>query len=77
MKGETYPVGSGIPERKGGSEGPRSRIRIEDILIILCIFALWPRIFGWQGEIYTLLEYVALAVLVVIFARRISRIRRR
>ena len=76
MKGEAYPTGSGIPEEKGSSGNSRSRIGVEDILIIVCIFALWPRIFGWQAGIYVVLEYVALAVLVVIFVRRIGRIRR-
>jgi len=76
LKGGAYPPGPGLPKDGGSSGGFRPWMRVEDILIIACIFALWPRILGWQGMAYILLEYVALTVLVVIFIRRIGRIRR-
>ncbi|HDH99917.1 MAG: hypothetical protein DRP94_04380 [Candidatus Latescibacterota bacterium] len=52
----------------------RSRgIWIEDGLIILSLLTLWPRILGWKGAIFPLLQYVALGVLVWILVRRVRR----
>ena len=48
---------------------------VEDIFIVLCIFALWPIIFGWQGMIFSVIKYLALIGLIVIFVRRLRRIR--
>lgn len=50
---------------------------VEDIVIVLAILTLWPRILGWPGIWYRILEIVALGVLVVIFVRRIGRFRRK
>ena len=47
----------------------------EDIFIILCIISLWPVILGWHGLIYKLMLWGALAGLLVIFFRRIKRLR--
>jgi len=55
----------------------RSRgIWIEDGLIILSLLTLWPRILGWKGAIFPLLQYMALGVLVWILVRRVRRFRR-
>ena len=51
-------------------------IWIEDGLIILSLLTLWPRILGWTGAIFPLLQYLALVVLVGILVRRIKRFRK-
>ena len=48
---------------------------IEDVLIILAIFSLWPTILGWQGIIFKVIPFLALGVLLVILTRRIGRIK--
>lgn len=54
--------------------GKKSRL-IEDVFILVSIFALWPVVLGWEGFIYELVLYTALAGLVYIFYRRIQRFR--
>ena len=51
-------------------------IWIEDFLIILSLLTLWPKILGWRGAIFPLLQYLALGALVWILVRRIKRFRR-
>ena len=53
---------------------PRSFRLIEDVLIILAIFSLWPTVLGWQGLAFKIIQYVALGILITIFVRRIGRI---
>ena len=52
----------------------KSRL-IEDIFILVSILALWPVVLGWEGFIYELVLYAALAGLVYIFYRRMQRFR--
>ncbi len=47
----------------------------ENVLIILAIFSLWPVILGWQGTVFKIIPYLALGAMVVIFVRRIGRVR--
>ena len=54
--------------------GRKSRL-IEDIFILVSILALWPVVLGWQGVIYELALYAALAGLVYILFRRVRRFR--
>ena len=52
------------------------RIRLlEDVFILICIVSLWPVVLGWQGAVYEVILYVALAGLVLIFYRRMNRFR--
>ncbi len=46
---------------------------VEDVLIILAIFSLWPMILGWQGGIFKVIQFLALGVLLIIFVRRIGK----
>jgi uncharacterized integral membrane protein len=48
---------------------------LEDIFILVCIVSLWPVVLGWQGPLYQAILYIALAGLVFIFYRRMSRFR--
>ena len=58
------------------SKEKRSPARLaEDIFILVCIFTLWPKILGWRGIFFDALLYIALIGLVIIFVRRIKRIR--
>ena len=50
---------------------------VEDLVVILAVLTLWPRILGWPGMFYRVLEVIALGVLVAIFVRRIGRFRRK
>lgn len=54
--------------------GKRGRL-IEDIFILVSILALWPVVLGWQGLIYEIALYAALAGLIYIFIRRMRRFR--
>ena len=63
-----------VPPSSNPSNEKKQR-RFEDIFIILCIFSLWPVILGWRAPIYQFLLYAALIGLVVIFLRRIKRLR--
>lgn len=46
---------------------------LEDLFILLSIFALWPSILGWQGWVWEILKYVAVVGLIWIFTRRVRR----
>ena len=48
-------------------------IALEDLCILLSIFALWPAILGWEGWIWEGLKYVAVVGLIWIFTRRVKR----
>ena len=55
----------------------RKRPWWEDVVIVLAVLTLWPRILGWSGMFYQVLEGLALGVLVVILVRRIGRFQRK
>ncbi len=61
------------------SNGNERRIwvALEDLFILLSIFALWPVILGWEGWVWEGLKYLAVVGLVWIFARRVRRYQRR
>ena len=61
------------------SRGDERRIwvALEDLFILLSIFALWPVILGWEGWVWEVLKYLAVAGLVWIFVRRVRRYQRR
>ena len=60
----------------GLSGGKKSPVKLgEDIFILVCIFTIWPKILGWRGVVFDVLLYTALVGLVIIFVRRIKRIR--
>ena len=61
------------------SNGNERRIwvALEDLFILLSIFALWPVILGWEGWVWEVLKYLAVAGLVWIFVRRVRRYQRR
>jgi membrane protein implicated in regulation of membrane protease activity len=48
---------------------------IEDLFILVSIVSLWPVVLGWQGLVYEIMLYAALAGLVYIFFRRMRRFR--
>ena len=50
---------------------------VEDLFIVLSIFALWPTILGWQGWMWEILKYLAVIGLIWIFVRRMDRYRSR
>ena len=58
-------------------DGGRFWMRVEDLFILLSIFALWPTILGWDGLVWESLKYLALVGLVWIFLRRVNRYRER
>ena len=58
-------------------EEKRIWVFVEDALIILAIGVLWLTICKLEGEIYTWIQLITLVIMVVIFIRRINRIRRR
>ena len=68
------PPGSAPPEPPDSKRGKRSRL-LEDIFILICIVSLWPVILGWEGLVYQAILYIALAGLVFVFLRRMSRFR--
>ena len=70
-----YKVPGGSPPSSVSGSVTKKRRWGEDIAIILAIFTLWPRILGWPGIHFRLLELVALGAMVVVFVRRIRRIR--
>jgi len=47
---------------------------VEDVVILLCILVLWPTVLGWEGSVFRILQWIALACLVVILTRRVRRI---
>lgn len=58
-------------------ERKRFGMALEDLFILLSVFALWPGILGWQGAVWQYLMYAALVGLVWILVRRVSRYRER
>jgi len=63
-----------FPGLSGKEERSPARLA-EDIFIIVCIFTLWPKILGWGGIFFDILLYIALIGLVIVFVRRLKRIR--
>jgi hypothetical protein len=60
-----------MPEQ---DQNKKSRL-IEDLFILVSIVSLWPVVLGWQGLVYEIMLYGALAGLVYIFFRRMRRFR--
>lgn len=60
-----------MPEQ---DQNKKSRL-IEDLFILVSIVSLWPVVLGWQGFVYEIMLYGALAGLVYIFFRRMRRFR--
>jgi hypothetical protein len=60
-------------------EGQNNRVGmiLEDVFIVLSIFALWPGILGWDGAVWNLLQYAAVIGLVWIMVRRVGRYNQR
>jgi hypothetical protein len=60
-------------------EQPNKRfgMALEDVFILLSVFALWPGILGWEGSFWPYLQYVAVAGLIWILTRRVGRYRER
>ena len=50
---------------------------LEDVFILVSVFALWPGILGWQGVVWDILKYAAVAGLIWILVRRVGRYRTR
>lgn len=50
---------------------------VEDLFILLSIFAIWPAILGWYGWVWEAIKYAAAAGLIWIFVRRVNRYRER
>lgn len=48
-------------------------IALEDLFIVLSVFALWPRILHWEGAIWEYVQYAAVVGLVWILIRRMGR----
>jgi hypothetical protein len=48
-------------------------VLLEDAFLILSIGALWPGILGWEGGLWTIVQFCALAGLVWILIRRVGR----
>jgi hypothetical protein len=46
---------------------------LEDAFIIVSIAALWPGILGWEGMIWTVVQFAALGGLIWILTRRVKR----
>ena len=57
--------------------GNRFWMGVEDLFILLSIFAIWPTILGWEGIVWEALKYLALVGWVWIFLRRVNRYRER
>jgi hypothetical protein len=55
----------------------RAGLILEDVFIVLSIFALWPGILGWEGAAWNLLQYAAVIGLVWILVRRVGRYNQR
>ncbi len=58
-------------------DGDRFWMGVEDLFILLSVFALWPTILGWCGIGWEVLKYLALVGLLWICVRRVNRYRRR
>ena len=48
---------------------------IETILIFLAIFSIWPAVFRIDNIYFKVVMYVFLIIMIIIFFRRIKRIR--
>jgi len=48
-------------------------VMLEDAFIIVSIAALWPGILGWEGAIWDVVQFAALAGLIWILMRRVKR----
>ena len=48
---------------------------IENILIFLAIFSIWPAVFRIDNIYFKIVRYVFLIIMAIIFFRRIKRIR--
>jgi hypothetical protein len=46
---------------------------LEEVFIVLSIFAIWPGILGWEGWVWEAVKYVAVIGLIWIFVRRMKR----
>ena len=49
---------------------------IENILIFLAIFSIWPVVFRWPGKGYTWIMVFFIGILIFILIRRAVRIRK-
>ena len=45
---------------------------LEEVFIVLSIFAIWPGILGWEGWVWEAVKYVAVIGLIWIFVRRMK-----
>ncbi|MBT5828835.1 MAG: hypothetical protein HOH77_01475 [Candidatus Latescibacteria bacterium] len=52
-------------------------VMLEDAFLIVSIAALWPGILGWEGMIWTVVQFAALGGLVWILVRRVGRYKTR
>ena len=50
-------------------------IALEDAFILLSVAAVWPRILGWHGMVWEMMQYVAVGGLIWIFVRGIGETR--
>ena len=58
-------------------ENKRLGMALEDLFILLSVFALWPGILGWEGALWQYVQYAAVVGLVWILVRRVNRYRTR
>ena len=58
-------------------ENKRLGMALEDLFILLSVFALWPGILGWEGAHWQYVQYAAVVGLVWILVRRVNRYRTR
>jgi len=47
---------------------------VEDVIIFLSIFSMWPVIFRWPGKGYKFIMYISLFLLVIILINRCRRL---
>lgn len=59
--------------KKKGRAAPRHYI--ENILIFLAIFSMWPAVFRIDNIYFKVVRYVFLIIMAIIFFKRIKRIR--
>ncbi len=57
------------------SDRTRLWMALEDLFILVSVFALWPGILGWQGTVWEVVRYGAVIGLVWILVRRVNRYR--
>jgi len=53
----------------------RANRYIENILIFLAIFSVWPAIFRIDNIYFKVIMYVFLIIMIIVFFKRIKRIR--